>query len=33
VALTQARLLLVESLRIVVKNGLDIIGLTAPEKM
>ncbi len=33
VALTQARLSLVESLRIVVKNGLDIIGLTAPEKM
>lgn len=33
VGLTQARLSLVESLRVVVKNGLDIIGLTAPEKM
>jgi len=32
-ALTQARLSLAESLRIVLKNGLDIIGLTAPEKM
>ncbi len=31
--LTQARLSLVESLRVVVKNGLNIIGLTAPEKM
>jgi len=33
VGLTQARLSLVESLRVVMKNGLDIIGLTAPEKM
>ncbi|MBW2658223.1 MAG: arginine--tRNA ligase [Deltaproteobacteria bacterium] len=32
-ALTQARLCLAESLRIVLRNGLDIIGLTAPEKM
>lgn len=33
VGLTRARLSLVESLRVVMKNGLDIIGLTAPEKM
>jgi arginyl-tRNA synthetase len=31
--LTQARLALAASLQIVVKNGLDIIGLTAPERM
>ncbi len=33
VALSQARLCLIEALRVVVKNGLDIIGLSAPEKM
>lgn len=32
-ALSRARLKLIESLRTVFKNGLDIIGLTAPEKM
>jgi len=31
--LTQARLSLIEALRIVIKNGLDLIGLSAPEKM
>ncbi|MCK5515652.1 MAG: arginine--tRNA ligase [Desulfobulbaceae bacterium] len=33
VPLSEARLCLIDALRIVVKNGLDIIGLTAPEKM
>ena len=31
--LTQARLCLVEALRIVFSNGLNIVGLSAPEKM
>jgi len=31
--LTQARLSLLEALRIVMRNGLDIIGLSAPDKM
>ncbi len=31
--LTMARLALVEVLRIVIRNGLDITGITAPEKM
>lgn len=31
--LTQARLSLIEALRIVVRNGLGIVGLSAPEKM
>jgi len=31
--LSQARLCLIEAIRVVVKNGLDIIGLSAPEKM
>jgi len=33
VPLSQARLCLIESLRVVLKNGLDMIGLSAPEKM
>ncbi len=33
VPLSEARLCLIDALRVVVKNGLDIIGLTAPEKM
>lgn len=32
-ALTRARLQLVKAIRVVLKNGLDIVGLTAPEKM
>ena len=31
--LTRARLCLVEALRIVFSNGLNIVGLSAPEKM
>ena len=31
--LTQARLYLVDALRIVFRNGLQIVGLSAPEKM
>ena len=31
--LTQARLCLVEGLRTVFRNGLNILGLSAPEKM
>jgi arginyl-tRNA synthetase len=31
--LTQARLYLVDALRVVLRNGLQIVGLTAPEKM
>ena len=33
VPLSQARLCLIDALRVVVKNGLDMIGLSAPEKM
>lgn len=33
VCLTQARLWLVESVRIVLRNGLDLLGITAPERM
>jgi arginyl-tRNA synthetase len=33
IPLGQARLCLIEALRVVVQNGLDIIGLSAPEKM
>ncbi len=32
-ALCKARLYLIRALQIVLKNGLDIVGLTAPEKM
>ena len=31
--LTQARLFLVDALRVVFRNGLRIVGLSAPEKM
>ena len=33
IALSQARLCMIAALRIVVGNGLKMIGLTAPEKM
>jgi arginyl-tRNA synthetase len=32
-ALTAARLILVEAIRIVLLNGLTILGISAPEKM
>ncbi len=33
VALSQARLCLIRSILVVVKNGLDIVGISAPERM
>lgn len=33
IPLSQARLTLIRALRIVLKNGLDIVGLSAPERM
>jgi arginyl-tRNA synthetase len=33
VELTKARLLLVGSIRTVIKNALDVLGIAAPEKM
>jgi arginyl-tRNA synthetase len=32
-AVTQARLYLAAALRVVIRNGLSVVGVTAPEKM
>ena len=33
VELTKARLLLIKSVKIIIKNGLNILGISAPESM